>query len=71
MQTPSNRAEKVKMFGFQLVENRHIYDGLPVKCEQHPQRTAVLKHKEDFVTNCPDGGCSEPWYVKQIFAFRL
>jgi len=55
----------------QLVENRHIYDGLPVKCEQHPQRTAVLKHKEDFVMNCPDGGCSEPWYVKQIFAFRL
>lgn len=46
----------------QLKSNGHIYDGLPVKCEQHPQTTAVLTTKEDFETECPDGGCSVPWY---------
>lgn len=44
-----------------LSENHHLYDGLPVKCEQHPQKKALLQKKEDFETECPDGGCSEPW----------
>lgn len=44
-----------------LIENHHLYDGLPVKCEQHPQKKALLQKKEDFATECPDGGCSEPW----------
>jgi hypothetical protein len=44
-----------------LGENRHLYDGLPVKCEQHPQKKALLQKKEDFETECPDGGCSEHW----------
>lgn len=44
-----------------LSENHHLYDGLPVKCEQHPQRKVLLQEKEDFETECPDGGCSEPW----------
>jgi hypothetical protein len=44
-----------------LSENRHLYDGLPVKCEQHPQKKALLQHKGDFETECPDGGCAEPW----------
>ncbi|GAW16095.1 hypothetical protein ANO14919_055180 [Xylariales sp. No.14919] len=38
----------------------HIYDGLPVKCEQHPTRLAVLRSPEDFDNECPDGGCKEP-----------
>ncbi|KAL2131440.1 hypothetical protein VTI74DRAFT_5109 [Chaetomium olivicolor] len=38
----------------------HLYDGLPVKCEKHPERTALLKEPEDFVKSCPDGGCTHP-----------
>lgn len=45
----------------QLNANHHLYDGLPVKCEQHPQRTAVLRAKSEFETECPDGGCPLPW----------
>lgn len=44
-----------------LNEGRHLYDGLPVKCERHPQTMDILKNKEDFDTKCPDGGCSLPW----------
>lgn len=40
--------------------NHHLYDGLPVRCERHG-RQAVLKTKEDFDTECPDGGCPLPW----------
>ena len=39
----------------------HLYDGLPVKCEKHPHRTALLKEPIDFDKSCPDGGCTEPW----------
>lgn len=45
----------------QLKAKGHLYDGLPVKCEQHPDRTAVLRTKEDFDRETPDGGCSAPW----------
>ena len=45
----------------QLGDAGSLFDGLPVKCEKHPQRTRVLKRKEDFETECPDGGCAEPW----------
>lgn len=38
-----------------------LYDGLPIKCERHPKKMALLKKKEDFDIECPDGGCSEPW----------
>ncbi|KAJ9255512.1 hypothetical protein DTO212C5_9142 [Paecilomyces variotii] len=48
----------------QLKSNGHLYDGLPVKCEQHPQKTAILKTKDDFETECPDGGCPSPCGVK-------
>lgn len=41
----------------------HVYNGFPVKCEQHPDKTALLTKKEQFDSVCPDGGCSEPWYV--------
>jgi hypothetical protein len=44
-----------------LKTNNHIYDGLPVKCEQHPARLAILRSPEDFDKECPDGGCKEPW----------
>lgn len=44
-----------------LNEHHHLYDGLPVKCERYPQRTASLRTKDDFDTECPDGGCTQPW----------
>ncbi|KAH6625605.1 P-loop containing nucleoside triphosphate hydrolase protein [Boeremia exigua] len=43
-----------------LKTDGHVYDGFPVKCEQHPDKTALLTQKDQFDTVCPDGGCSEP-----------
>jgi hypothetical protein len=39
----------------------HVYDGLPVKCERHPDRTAILTCPDDFDRLSPDGGCTQPW----------
>jgi hypothetical protein len=44
-----------------LKETNSLHDGFPVKCEQHPSTTALLKEPDDFDRHCPDGGCSEPW----------
>jgi len=44
-----------------LKAGNHVYDGFPVKCERHPDRTLLLRLPEDFDQHCPDGGCSEPW----------
>lgn len=46
-----------------LREKGHLYDGFPVQCQQHPHKQALLKTAQDFDVECPDGGCSEPWYV--------
>jgi hypothetical protein len=43
-----------------LTEKNDIHDGLPVKCEQHPDRQNVLSQPADFDQLCPDGGCSAP-----------
>ncbi|KAF2429946.1 P-loop containing nucleoside triphosphate hydrolase protein [Tothia fuscella] len=43
-----------------MKEKGHIYDGLPVQCQQHPHKRALLKTARDFEVECPDGGCSEP-----------
>ncbi|KAJ7035052.1 P-loop containing nucleoside triphosphate hydrolase protein [Mycena alexandri] len=48
-----------RFFGL-LRNGGHVYDGLPVKCERHPDRTVVLKAPMDFDLECPDGGCKEP-----------
>ncbi|KAJ7494735.1 P-loop containing nucleoside triphosphate hydrolase protein [Mycena galericulata] len=48
-----------KFFGL-LRNGGHVYDGLPVRCERHPDRTFVLKSPIDFENECPDGGCKEP-----------
>jgi hypothetical protein len=45
----------------QLNKGGHVFDGFPVKCERHPERQALLRNREDFDAECPDGGCSEPW----------
>lgn len=39
----------------------HLYDGLPVTCQRHPDRRFLLKEPADFDRCCPDGGCAEPW----------
>ncbi|KAF2030476.1 P-loop containing nucleoside triphosphate hydrolase protein [Setomelanomma holmii] len=44
----------------ELRRNNHVYDGFPIRCEQHPDRTALLTEKQQFDVICPDGGCSEP-----------
>jgi hypothetical protein len=44
-----------------LKRDGHIYDGLPAKCERHADRFATLRRPSDFDTECPDGGCKEPW----------
>jgi hypothetical protein len=44
-----------------LRNGQHVYDGLPVVCNQHPNRTGVLKAPADFDRECPDGGCMNPW----------
>ncbi|KAF5345199.1 hypothetical protein D9758_009720 [Tetrapyrgos nigripes] len=43
-----------------LREQQHVYHGFPVKCEGHPDRVALLQTEDQFDTECPDGGCSEP-----------
>ncbi|KAL5335223.1 AAA domain-containing protein [Aspergillus crustosus] len=48
----------------QLQTSGHLYDGLPVKCQQHPQRLATLRTADDFDNLYPDGGCEEPCGTK-------
>ncbi|KAK4175047.1 putative AAA family ATPase [Triangularia setosa] len=46
---------------FELLNKKgNLYDGLPVKCEKHPETMAMLKEPLDFDKSCPDGGCTEP-----------
>ena len=58
-----------KLMGL-LKEGSHIYDGFPVKCEQHPDRRSLLRQPKDF-DECPDGGCNEPWSVLHHHSSRL
>lgn len=47
---------------FELMKTKsHLYDGLPVKCETHPEKKFLLKEPVDFDKCCPNGGCAEPW----------
>ncbi|KAF3761456.1 P-loop containing nucleoside triphosphate hydrolase protein [Cryphonectria parasitica EP155] len=42
-----------------MTAKSHLYDGLPIHCENHPEKTFLLQTPEDFDTCCPDGGCAE------------
>ncbi|KAF1364340.1 P-loop containing nucleoside triphosphate hydrolase protein [Lizonia empirigonia] len=44
----------------QFKRDGHVYNGFPVKCTQHPDKTSLLTEKEHFDEVCPDGGCSKP-----------
>ncbi|KAF8842005.1 P-loop containing nucleoside triphosphate hydrolase protein [Paxillus ammoniavirescens] len=47
-----------KFFGL-LEDGGHMYDGFPIKCEQHPAKTALMRVPADFDEVSPDGGCTE------------
>ena len=58
----SRRGNEAWVSFFEYIsENRHLYDGLPVRCERHKQKQVLLQNAEDFDMKCPDGGCAEPW----------
>ncbi|OPB41385.1 hypothetical protein A0O28_0081030 [Trichoderma guizhouense] len=44
-----------------MKEKGFLFDGLPVHCEQHPDRLSILPKPQDFDQHCPDGGCAESW----------
>lgn len=46
-----------------LDEEGCLRDGIPIRCERHPEKSVELKNPEDFDKYCPDGGCTELWYV--------
>ncbi|KAK5657152.1 hypothetical protein OQA88_3209 [Cercophora sp. LCS_1] len=56
----SKKGENTWLPFFQLLKERsHLYDGLPVKCEKHPETEALLQEPSDFDKHCPDGGCTK------------
>jgi hypothetical protein len=60
--TSSRKGKETWKPFFQMLKDRgNLYDGLPVRCERHPERTAILEKPEHFEKNCPDGGCAEEW----------
>ncbi|KAL6407796.1 NFX1-type zinc finger-containing protein 1 [Ilyonectria robusta] len=42
-----------------LDEDGCLRDGIPIRCERHPEKSVELKNPEDFDKYCPDGGCTE------------
>lgn len=60
--TSSKKGRAAWLPFFEMLKDRGcLYDGLPVKCERHPERTALIKEPSDFAKMCPDGGCPEVW----------
>ncbi|GKZ94891.1 hypothetical protein AnigIFM59636_008622 [Aspergillus niger] len=43
-----------------LQAHGQVYDGVPLKCENHPDRMVVVQSPEKFEKECPDEGCSDP-----------
>jgi hypothetical protein len=59
MNSPQGKDTWVPFFRL-LREKGYLKDGISVRCERHPERTAMLSSPQDFDQKCPDGGCSEP-----------
>jgi hypothetical protein len=58
----SKKGKAVWVPFFEMLSARGcLYDGLPVKCDRHPDRKALIQSPADFVAMCPDGGCTEVW----------
>nr|XP_018911144.1 PREDICTED: NFX1-type zinc finger-containing protein 1-like [Bemisia tabaci] len=43
-----------------LKDGMHVYNGFPIRCERHPDRTSIIQKPADFDTESPAGGCKEP-----------
>jgi hypothetical protein len=52
-----------------LRQNGAFFNGFPVRCEQHPERTAVLQSEDQFDQFVPDGGCDQPWWIPSGILF--
>jgi hypothetical protein len=48
----------------------YFYDGMPVQCGQHDDVKNVVRLPEEFSKLCPDGGCTEPWFVPFLVFVR-
>ncbi|UKZ95690.1 uncharacterized protein TrAFT101_010512 [Trichoderma asperellum] len=48
-----------KVYFDAMKEKGFLFDGLPVHCEKHPDRSTLLQKPEDFDQHCPDGGCAQ------------
>ena len=44
-----------------LKQDGHVYDGLPILCERHPEKIELVRSPEEFDVKSPDGGCTDPW----------
>ncbi|KAG9254027.1 P-loop containing nucleoside triphosphate hydrolase protein [Emericellopsis atlantica] len=56
----SKRGKAVWEPFFDMLKTRGcLYDGLPVQCDRHPDRKALVQSAADFTTMCPNGGCTE------------
>lgn len=53
--------EPWKNFFALIKQGGYMYEGFPIRCERHPDRTALVKSASEFDTLCPDGGCMELW----------
>ncbi|KAG2072160.1 hypothetical protein BDR04DRAFT_1097127 [Suillus decipiens] len=61
-QTFINARKGKELWGkfFELIkQGDYMYEGFPIKCERHPDRTVLIKSASEFDTHCPDGGCTE------------
>ncbi|PYH63990.1 uncharacterized protein BO88DRAFT_419860 [Aspergillus vadensis CBS 113365] len=46
-----------------LQAHDQVYDGVPLKCENHLDRMVIMQSPEKFEKKCPDRGYSDPWYI--------
>ncbi|KAL2875659.1 hypothetical protein SGCOL_009121 [Colletotrichum sp. CLE4] len=54
-----------------LKEKNYLHDGFAMRCQKHPDRTALLKDPDDFDTKCPDGGCDKAWRLKRDLQMEM
>ncbi|OHW97711.1 AAA family ATPase [Colletotrichum incanum] len=56
----SSQGQEVWRPFFNLLKKKeYLHDGVTIRCQQHPEKTALLTKPEDFNLKCPDGGCDE------------
>ncbi|KAK1622780.1 ATPase [Colletotrichum phormii] len=58
MASPHGKAVWLPFFSL-MKEKNYLHDGFAIRCQKHPERTALLTEPDDFDTKCPDGGCDK------------